>query len=248
MASPKHPSLDRSTPSESPEPPKKSFTEQLGDDAFEHLRRYQVITMPPGERAELMAAQLPLEPPELLEDTVPPNQSFAAPRVLSSSAPTVVEDERPRDVLSARKIRQRRLQTLVLGVVAATALLVVLALAGRRATQLSENAAVDEATRKPLPVAPSPGVARPTPATLPNGTLPPSPAVEPARAASTPPSAASITAARPIAAVSARSALPGEKAATPERKSATAPPGAPKGKPSSPTTSVFDSAFVPPAN
>jgi hypothetical protein len=247
MASPKHPSLDRSTPSESPEPPKKSFTEQLGDDAFEHLRRYQVITMPPGERAELMAAQLPLEPPELLEDTVPPNQSFAAPRVLSSSAPTVAEDERARDALIARKIRLRRLQTLVLGVVAATALLVVLALAGRRATQQSENAAVEEATRKPPPVAPSPVVAGPTPATLPNRPLSPSPAVEPARAASAPPPAASVTAARPIATVSARSAQPGEKA-TSERKSATAPPGAPKGRPSSPTTSVFDSAFVPPAN
>jgi hypothetical protein len=248
MASPKHPSLDQSTSSEPTEVPKKSFTEQLGDDAFEHLRRYQVITMPPGARAELMAAQLPLEPPELLEDTVPPHQSLAAPRVPSSSAPTAVEHERAEDVPTARKIRQRRLQALVIAVVVATASLAVLALAGRRATEQGEDPGVSESNGSPLPVAPSTVVATPTPAARASSSVPPSPALGPLNAAPAPPSAASTTAPRPIAPIAARSARSTEKATMPERKSATASPGEPKGKLSSPTTSVFDSAFVPPAN
>ncbi|HKY35333.1 MAG TPA: hypothetical protein VJN18_05300 [Polyangiaceae bacterium] len=247
MASPKHPSLDPSAPAEPPtEPTKKGFTEQLGDDAFDHLRRYQVITMPPGARAELMAAQLPLEPPELLEDTVPPNRGVTAPRGPSSSAPTVVEDDEAKEGPTGRKARQRRLQGLVVGVSAGMALLAVLALTGQSRQPTEYPSAAKPSPGAPL-ASPPAGIDSPTPALSTNGHRPLSRTEEAALAASSPAVVGSAAASGQIVTASPPAVQPAEKA-TPARKSATASASAPKDKPSPPTTSVFDSAFVPPAN
>jgi hypothetical protein len=104
--------------------PTPRYDEQLGGDAFEVMRKYQVVALPPNERLKLMQIKLPAAPPELLEDTLPPNGSVTAPLALSALDETT---EAP--ILDSSVPRSQRKQTLrTIALVVATVGLVLLLL------------------------------------------------------------------------------------------------------------------------
>jgi len=88
----------------------KGFREPLGDNAVEHLRRYQSMTIPPSARRALMRAELPPAAPELLHDTLPPRLGVQR----SNQEPTVELDAAP----APSPTRRRKLRGFVLGVAA----------------------------------------------------------------------------------------------------------------------------------
>jgi hypothetical protein len=126
--------------------PHPRYDEQLEGDAFEVMRKYQVVTLPPNARLKLMQIKLPEAPRELLEDTLPPNGSVSAPqppelddahRVDNSGAAKSAARE-PRE----QKQHGRTVVILALGGgVALLLLILALAMAGRApsATDVTEQ-------------------------------------------------------------------------------------------------------------
>lgn len=122
--------------------PGKGFREPLGDNAIEHLRRYQVMTIPPSVRRALMGAQLPGIAPDLLSDTLPPErarQHVPADDTLQIETPVIDPS------------RQRRFRGIV-GFIAALMLAVAcIALVGRPHESRREVSAATSSPRQPRP-------------------------------------------------------------------------------------------------
>jgi hypothetical protein len=119
---------------------KKGFRDPLGEDAVEHLRRYQVITVPPSARRALLSAQLPGASPELLYDTLPPNLGVQHDHA-----------EVPEEIgtsVTVSPARQRRLRAIVIGLAALMVVLVAVALLRRPSAEPSAagNPAPGQAT------------------------------------------------------------------------------------------------------
>jgi hypothetical protein len=93
--------LEGEPPDSSDLTPTPRYDEQLGGDAFEVMRKYQVVTLPPNARLKLMQIKLPEAPPELLEDTLPPNGSVTAPLapVMDRSVPRLQRKQRLRTIV-----------------------------------------------------------------------------------------------------------------------------------------------------
>ena len=88
-------------------------SEALEERRLEELRRFQVRTMPPELRAELLLTEAPLVAPDELQDTRPPNQS-----ALAAPAQIAAVDPRKATTLILRRTKIRRSwPALVLGVV-----------------------------------------------------------------------------------------------------------------------------------
>jgi hypothetical protein len=241
---------------------KPGFSEDLGDDGIEQLRRYQVMTIPPNARAELMAAKLPEATPELLQDTVPPNRNASGPDVVAPKdvpAPAVKSRSRLGDAELARhertvlipRVRQRKQRTAALIAAGAAALL---AIAGIVIARLDTHG-------EPPPGAPAPPITPVAPKAAPATPLAPKTEAAPPREREAP--AAAPREREAPAAVQATVAVPqppmapiplpiSPSAKTPQnprpKKPATASSVAPNAIPrkASPS-SVFDTPIIPPA-
>ncbi len=111
--------------------PHPRFDEQLEGDAFEVMRKYQVVTMPPNARLKLMQIALPTAPPELLQDTVPPNGNLVSPAPASTvdtvtDAPVVDASRSNRTLIIPRVRRQQRFRKLVVAALVATVAVIAL--------------------------------------------------------------------------------------------------------------------------
>ena len=205
----------------------KGFRDPLGDDAVEHLRRYQVITMPPSARRALLSAQLPGASPELLYDTLPPNLGVQHD-----------QGEVPEEVGTAVTVsptRQRRLRAIVIGLAALMLVLVLVAWV-RRPSEQPSSAANPLPGQKAAPLAtrPTPTGAD-TPPVQPDGQVPgpvptpleaPTPAV-PRESDSTPRKSATDSSQRPNKEPSVAVAPPTRSPPAPDP--ATVPPASPEG-------------------
>ena len=96
------------SPAEPDEPPRPRFDDRIEGDPIEALSKYEEVTLPPHARLKWLSAELPSAPPELLQDTVPPNGGVRAPAkpdVEQKADPTpVAEPSRP--AASTAKIKR----------------------------------------------------------------------------------------------------------------------------------------------
>jgi hypothetical protein len=160
-----------------PTPPPR-YDQPLEGDAFEVMRKYQVVTMPPNARLELMQMKLPEAPTELLQDTLPPNGTVAAPTARASEAGAsddaeaeFFDDSRLQETMLVPRVARRRRTH---GVLVALVLGSLLALSVGASVWLS---------RTPSPAAVTAPVERAAPPTAPTVQIPTTESRPPAKRA-----------------------------------------------------------------
>lgn len=162
---------------EGEEAPRPRFEDRV---EFEALGKYEEITLPPHARLQWLSAKLPSAPPEVLQDTVPPNGAVKAPpkpvpdaKSKPARAPMHERSVEPaaaraparsptdplteqETMLIPRVRRKQRLRSLVLGAVALAAGLVVIALLLRPS---SPDAVIQQPDEDPSSQVPQPNLA-----------------------------------------------------------------------------------------
>jgi hypothetical protein len=188
------------------EPARPRFEERIEGDPFEVLGKYEEVTLPPHARLKWLSAELPSAPPELLQDTLPPNGGAKAPEMLTEAAPDATDDwfsppvtrnsedasnaanlpeplEQQDTVLVPRVRRRRRLRDVVVLAIGAAATLtaVALLLSWPRPQAIDVPATVPRSTPSIAPAAePKPAVTQPATAATPSANLPANSAAQPA--------------------------------------------------------------------
>jgi hypothetical protein len=137
--------------------PHPRFDENIEGDPFEVMRKYQVVTMPPNARLKMMQMKLPEAPPELLQDTVPPNGGVLAPPArgrhekATTEAPVVDRSRYANTVLVTRVQRKQRLRTIVVATVGGGLALLLLGLLLTKGGREPGEVNVDEQTPAATP-------------------------------------------------------------------------------------------------
>ncbi len=207
--------------------PHPRYDEQLEGDAFEVMRKYQVVTMPPNARLELMRMKLPEAPTELLQDTLPPNAKVPSPPPPTPAAQTY--DDAEADFFDDARLQETTLVPRVARKRRANGSLVALVLGFLLA--LSVGASLWLA-RPPTPastIAPVERAATPTPAVETLSTKSQPPEESPAAGSSAP-------TALPAKPASAVKAPPAPKATTEAKRPQPPTPQTERPQPPAPTT------------
>ncbi|HKY38437.1 MAG TPA: hypothetical protein VJN18_20985 [Polyangiaceae bacterium] len=254
MASPTDPknAPEREAPPDSGDPtPHPRYDEQLEGDAFEVMRKYQVVTLPPNARLELMKMKLPEAPPELLQDTVPPNGNVKGPSVAEPSddgtttdAP-VVDHSRSNDTLIIPRVkRQQRLRNVVIAALCAGVALLLIGIVVTQGGSASDQAETAPPEVQVSPVNPASQPDAPAPAAATPSDQPATPAeTASAKPTEKQPPRAPVVPARPSTPLAQPEPLTRPE---PPKAAPQSPPPKPPASPSKPG-SAFDGLMKPPS-